>query len=418
MSILLVACKKDGDTVVPAIEITSPADGTQYNVGDTIHIVLEVADDVALDDVEVKLTDLNLSAVMPSVLINTSGDGGTLQLDYVLDDITILSGSYYIYAVVHDEARNYAKDFTAVNITEVPRELKGIFAVTTVPGFVSLQCVDTSWTAFSYGTFPGDFSDLAVNNWWQQAAFTGSVNGITRCFSIDGMNAGWTINPQPSAGAYWGNVIAHGRDWLINYRTDGIIRTGTWNNSLSTSYSANGGYFFRNFVFSGDRMFADMVDATGNSRLLGVFQGGGGAIQQTVLSIDPVTILPRDETTAYIAGNAGNQGKLLIYDYDLNGTWEPIALPSGKIISATEIDAGTLLLAMDNGNIYRFTYSPVGLIVWNAVNAQHVRYDDAGGTVITSEGTSVRQYAYPQTSVIDQINLSDTARDIELWYNR
>lgn len=414
----LFACKKEGDTVAPVVEITSPADGAQYDVGDTIHVILEVADDVALADVEVKLTDLNLTAVMPTVVLSTSGEGGTIQFDYFLDDVSVLSGTYYLQAVVHDAARNDAKDFVAVNITEVPRELKGVFAVTALPGFVTLHRIDTSWTAISLGTFAGDFTDLAVNAWWQQVAFTGSVTGITRCFSIDGVHAGWTINPLPTAGPYWGNLIAHERNWLINYRTDGLIKTTTYNNILSTSYTANSGYFFRNFAFSGERMFADMIDLSGTSRLIGVYQGGGGAIQQSVLSMDPVTILPRDESTVYIAGNVGNQGKLLIYDYDMNGTWEPIALPPGILLSATEINAGTLLLSMSNGNIYRFTYSPVGLIVWNSVTAEHIRYDDAGGTVITSEGTSIKQYDYPQTGVLDQFNLADSARDIELWYNR
>lgn len=418
LSLLLFACKKDGDTTVPAIEITSPAEGSQYDVGDTIHVVLEVADDVALADVEVKLTDMNLTAVMPTVVLSASGEGGTIRFDYFLDDMSVLSGTYYLQAVVHDAARNSAKNFVAVNITEVPRELKGFFAVTTMPGFVTLHRIDTSWTSTSLGTFAGDFTDLAVNAWWQQVAFTGSVTGITRCFTIDGAHPGWTINPLPSAGPYWGNVIAHERDWLINYRTDGLIKATTSNNTISATYNANGGYFFRNFSFSGDRMYADMIDLAGTSRLLGVYQGGGGAIQQTVLNIDPVTILPRDETTVYIAGNMGNQGKLLIYDYDMNGTWEPIVLPAGKLLSATEINAGTLLIAMDNGNIYRFTYSPVGLIVWHSVIAEHIRYDDAGGTVVTSEGTSIKQYDYPQTGVLDQFNLADSARDIELWYNR
>ncbi len=419
LSVLIFACKKDGDTTDPAVEITAPADGSQFDVGDTIHIVLEVADDVALSDVEVKLTDQNLSAVMPTVVITTSGEGGTIEFDYILDDITVLTNSYYLVATVHDAARNSSKDFVAVNITETPRELKGIFAVTTLPGFVLLHSIDTSWTSSSYGTFPGDFTDLAVNAWWQQVVYTGSVTGITRCFSIDGAHAGWTVNPFPSTGPYWGNVISHERDWLINYRTDGVIKTSTYNNTVSTAYNANSGYFFRHFAFSGDRMFADMIDATGTSRLIGVYvTSGGGAIQQTVLSIDPVAFLPRDETTVYIAGNLGNQGKLLIYDYDLNGTWEPIALPAGKLLSVTEINTGTLLLAMDNGNIYKFTYAPVGLIVWNSVTAQHIRYDDAGGTVITSEGTSIKQYDYQQTSLIDQIILADSAQDIELWYNR
>lgn len=415
---LFASCKKEEDVQDPVVEITSPVDGTQYDVGDTIRIVLEVADDVELDDVEIKLTDMNLTPVMATAVLQASGEGGTMRLEYFLDDLSLRSGQYYIHATVHDAARNDDKDFVLLNITEVPLELKGILAVTTLPGFVTLHNIDTSWTSFSLGTHPGDFTDMAVNSYWQQAVMTGAVTGMARCISLDGETPGWTVNPFPSTGSYWGNVLAHNRDWLINYRADGVIRSTTWDNTVSTQYNANGGYFFRHFVFSGTRLFADMVDATGTSRLIGVYQGGGGATQQTVLNVDPVVLLPRDESSIYIAGNQAGQGKLLIYDYLSNGTWEPIALPSGKILSAAAIDANTLLISMDNGNIYTFTYVPVGVLVWNAVSAQHVRYDPAGATVITAEGATIRQYDYQQTTLIDQIPMGDSVRDVELWYNR
>lgn len=415
--ILLVSCKKGEDTEAPAIEITAPLDGSLYDVGDVVHIVLEVADDVELADVEVKLTDANLIPVMPTAIIATSGDGGTLEFDYYLDDISLLSGQYYIHATVHDAARNDAKDYVLLNLTEVPLEMKGIIAVTTVPGFVTVHKIDTSWGATSLGIFNGDFTDVAVNAYWQQVTMTGAVTGLTRCLPL-GTYAGWSMNPFPSTGSYWGNVIAHERNWLINFRADGVIKQCTWNGSVSTSYNANSGYFFRNFAFSGARMYADQVDATGSSRIMGVYVSAGGAVQQTTLSIDPIAILPRNETTVYVAGNQAGQGKLLIYDYDLNGTWEPIALPAGKLLSVAQIDDNTLLLAMNNGNVYTFTYSPVGVLVWHSVSAQHVRYNHAEGTVITAEGSDVKQYAYPGTNVIDQISLADSVRDVELWYNR
>lgn len=415
--ILLVSCKKDEDTQAPAIEITSPVDGAQYDVGDMVHIVLEVADDVELADVEVKLTDVNLVPVMPTAIIATSGEGGTLELDYYIDDISLLSGQYYIHATVHDAARNDAKDYVLLNLTEVPLELKGIIAVITLPGFVTIHTIDTSWTATSLGTFNGDFTDVAVNAYWQQVTMTGAVTGMARCLPL-GTYPGWTINPFPSTGSYWGNVLAHERDWLINYRVDGVIKKCTWNGTISASFNANGGYFFRNFAFSGSKLYADQVDATGSSRIIGVYVNGGGAVQQTTLSVDPIAILPRDETTVYVAGNQSGQGKLLIYDYDLNGTWEPIALPAGSLLSVAQIDDNTLLLAMNDGNVYKFTYAPVGVLLWNSVSAQHVRYDHADGTVITAEGSFVKQYAYPGTTVIDQISMSDSVRDVELWYNR
>lgn len=416
--VVLIACKKDEDGTPPAISIQQPTDGFQANVFDAVHLVIEVSDDVALSRVEIKLVDINLIGAMSVGILNVTGTAATLQTDYVLDDITLSTGQYYIMATAYDDAGNSTKDYVMLNITEVPRELKGIFAVTTTPGFVTLHSIDSIWNASTFGTYQGDFTDLAVSSWWQQVAYTGAYTGMFRMLSIDGNYPGWTANAFPSTGPYWGNTISHGRDWLINYRADGILKTTTWNGTTISTNNANVGYFFRNFVYSADKLFADMVDATGTSRLLGVYVSSGGAIQQSAMNLDPVVLLPRDENTIYAVGNFGGQGKLLIYDYNLNGFWEPIALPSGQVLSATEIDPSTLLIAMNDGNIYKFTYSPVGLLAWMNVTAQHIRYDEAGGTVITCEGTSIKQYDYPQTGILNQVALPDTAMDVELLYNR
>jgi hypothetical protein len=418
LCVVVFGCKKDEDTTPPTVVIQQPVDGLLVNVLDEVHIVVNVADDVELADVEVRLVDVNQIAAMPAALISTSGTGGTMQFNYLIDDVTLSSGQYYIQVTVHDAARNQSKDFAMIYLTAVPRVLKGLFAVTTVPGTVTLHALDTAWTPGVYGTYAGDFTDMAVSNWWQQVGFSGAYTGMFRSISIDGAHPGWTANAFPTTGPYWGNVSTHGRDWLVNYRADGLLKTLTWNGTIAESNTANNGYFFRNFVYSGDKLFADMIDVTGTSRLMGIYEGSGGATQQAPMNLDPVVLLPRDENTIYAVGNWNGQGKLLIYDYNMNGFWEPIALPAGQVLSATEVDAGTLLIAMDNGTIYKFTYSPIGLLTWHSATAQHLRYDDAGGTLITVEGTSVKQYNYPLTNVLEQAILPDTAADIELWYNR
>lgn len=416
--ILFVGCKKDEDGNAPSVSIQQPTDGLQADVFDTIHVVLDLADDAELSYVELKLVDINLIGAMTIGTLTASGTSATLNADFVLDDITLSTGQYYILATVFDAAGNSSKDYAMIYVTEVPRELKGFFAVTTTPGFVTVYQVDTSWTSVQFGSYQGDFTDLAVSSWWQQVAYTGAYNGVFRCLSIDGNYAGWTLNPFPSAGPYWGNTITHGRDWLINYRDNGMLKTLTWSGTTSSINNANTGYYFRNFTHSGDKLFADMVDATGTSRILGVYISGGGAVQQSIMNLNSIALLPRDENTIYAVGNEAGQGKLLIYDYTSNGFWEPISLPAGQVLSACEIDPSTLLIAMDNGNIYKFTYSPVGLIAWVSATARHVRYDEADWTVITCEGTSIKQYDYPLTGVLNQVVLPDTAADVELWYNR
>ena len=416
--ILVVSCKKEGDTTAPTVNIVLPVDGLQANVTDIIHVKVDIADDVALSRLEVRLVTLSQIAVMPVVQLSTSGTGGSLEMDYALDDITLESGQYYLEAKVFDESGNESHDFVLLNITAVPKVLQGVFAVTTGSGFADIHKINTSWTSAILGSFQSDFTDLAVSSWWQQVGITGAYTGMFRCISLDGVRPSWTINAIPSAGPFWGGVFTNGKDWYLNFRSDEFLKKYAYTGSNGISYTANTGYHFGNCTFSGEKLFAETEDFAGTSRLMSVFVSGGGAVQQAVMNVQSVAVLPRDATTVYVAGNTNGQGKLLIYDYDLNGFWEPIALPAGQVFSATQVDVNTLLIAMDNGFVYKFTYAPVGLLQWIGATAQHIRYDEAGGTVITAEGVSIKQYDYPGVNVLHTVALPDTAQDIELWYNR
>jgi Bacterial Ig domain len=420
ITFLFMSCRKDDDTEPPSVVITAPAAGTNYDVTDVFTVTVELSDNVALSKLEVRVVTQDLIQALPTSTHQVSGSVQTLNVVYALDDVRMLSGAYFIEAIAYDEAGNTEHAFVQINVAAVPLRLKGVIAATVAGNTVTIGEIDSLWNYNSLALHTSDFTDLAVSSWWQQAAFTGKITGAFRSWSFDGNYPGWTTSAFPSTGDYWGKCDAIEREWYINFRADGVIRAKSWNGQNTTQYTANAGYFFNAFTCSGDYFFADQVDASGVNRVLAVFdkQTGGGAVQQTALNTVPLMLFPRDNNSIFIASNSGGQGKLLIYDFAMNGTWEPVALPVGQLISAAQVDSNTLLLSMSDGNIYKFTYNPVGVISWLASSAQHIRYDVAGNTVITSEGTNVRQYNYANAVMINTVMLPDSAADLELRYNR
>lgn len=417
---LFESCRKDEDTQAPTVVITSPVAGSALNVLDIFTVAITVSDNEALSRVDVRLVTDNLIQALPVSSHNASGTSQNLNVVYALDDVRMASGSYYIEAIAYDEAGNEEHAYVQLNITAVPLRLLGVAAAYTSLNSVTVSEADTLWNVNMLGTYSGDFTDLAVSSWWQQIAYTGKLSGPFRCWSLDGNYQGWTTNAFPSSGDYWGKCEAYEREWYINFRADGVIRAKSWNGQNTTQYTANVGYFFNAFTYSGDYFYADQSDVSGNNRVLSVFdkQTGGGAVQQTNLNVVPVKMFPRDNSSIYIVANSGGQGKLLIYDFSTNGTWEPVTLPSARLLSAAQTDANTLLLGMDNGNIYKFTYNPVGVISWASVAAQQLRYDAAGNTVITAEGSFIRQYNYNNAALINSVAMPDSLEDIELRFNR
>jgi hypothetical protein len=150
-----------------------------------------------------------------------------------------------------------------------------------------------------------------------------------------------------------------------------------------------------------------------------VYSTSGGVIHQTVIPADPLAFFERTADEVYVLGNSAGQGHLMIYDNTTNGFWEPISLPAGTITCATTIDANTILIGISDGNIYRFTYMPVGILTWaTGVSPTILRYDDVNAEVYSAEGTNVKVYSYNPFVLQHTIPIPYAVSDLELWYNK
>ena len=178
--VALISCKKDGDNAPPIVHFISHVDGLQADIYDIIHCEIQVSDNENLAYLDVRLVTTSQVPVMATRRVNTSGTGGTLIVDYDLYDGRVLSGQYYLEAKIYDAEGNEDHEFVLINLTETPLVLRGIYAATTMPGFVSVYKVDTSWTSDLYASFTSDFTDLAVSSYWDQIAISGSFTGLFR----------------------------------------------------------------------------------------------------------------------------------------------------------------------------------------------------------------------------------------------
>jgi hypothetical protein len=417
--LLISSCKKEVDENGPTLEWVSPNEGQQYNVFDSIHVYFRLSDERALEYWNVKLVNQQLVPVLPTISQNVSGQHSEVGFDYPIDNIRITSGLYYVMVEASD-GKNISRIFRSVNITEAPLELKGIFAVTQpMPSTVNLYKSDTTWAPSLLHQYSSDFSDLAVSNYWQQFYVAGSYFGQLRAESIDGQNPSWAQTPLASSNPYWGPMTVNGSSLWISVR--GASQVRSLNESGTTTFHANAdnNYYPVHHLKNGNRIFIEEKEISSSSRLMVVYSTAGAALQETPMNLDALTFFAKDADNLYVAGNDAGQGHLLIYDYATNGFWEPITLPAGLVTSACQLDTNTLVIGMDNGNLYRFTYSPVGLLSWaSGINASQLRYDPAGDYIFTAEGSNVKIYDYNPFLLRQTISFPNVVADFELWYNR
>ncbi|HEU4718593.1 MAG TPA: Ig-like domain-containing protein [Bacteroidia bacterium] len=414
------SCKKDNETTsAPVVQFISPAQGAQVNVTDTICIQLHLADESGLVYVDVKLTDQQLGPVASTVRANLSGTSMDVTIYYIIDNHRLPSGAYYLVAEAHNGA-NFTRQYLSINITGIPRATKGFFAATLpASGTVDVYKCDTSWSASAFGYFSSDFTDMAVSSYWQQLYIDGYSFGLLRALNLDTTSSSWSVSPVITNGASWGPMSVYGsRLWVAQ---PGYSAFHSYDEAGAVKYTGTGdnGYAPLHLLQSGDRIFSEQKDVASSNVKMVVYSSAGGRLQETNAGLNVVDMFAKSDNEVFVVGNSGAQGKLLIYDYASNGFWEPITLPAGRVTSATQVDSTTLLIAMDNSNIYKFTYSPVGLLTWKSgVNAQQVRYNDVDNSVLSAEGVNVNVYDYSGAAMQHTVSLPDSAKDVEWWFNR
>ncbi len=415
----LISCKKGEDEEMPSIQIITPPNGSQANVYDTLHVRIHVADNRQLESMHVQLLTTQLTPVLPSISIPVEGISYDVVFDYVISNFRMASDNYYLAVDVSD-GNNLARAYCNIYVTGVPRVLNGFFAATIpTPGTLTVYKGDTSWMASQFTSYPSDFTDMAVSDYWQQVYTNGIYTGPLKASSIDGATSGFSIQSIAGPTPYWGPLSIKGPKLWVAYYANGLFKSldQVANPSFSSATSLN--YFPDLSLQSGNRVFTVQRLISNNSQIMVVYSTAGGGLQECPIPADPVAIFERSADEIYVIGNSGGQGFLNIYDYGTNGFWQPIALPAGTVNCATQVDAGTLLIGMSNGNVYKFTYNPVGLLTWaSGINPAVLRYDDVNAEVYSAEGSNVKVYDYTAFALLHTIAIPNAVEDLELWFNR
>lgn len=416
----LAACRRDQGDSLPTAELQSPADGTQYNVYDTIHVYVKASDNDGLASLRLRITDANQIPVLPVIDRSLTGTSYEATYDIPIDDIRILSGYYYVYADIADVDGNRRSVYRMIGISEIPRMLKGFFTATQpLSSLVSVYRTDTSWTASPWNQYASDFTDMAVSAYWQQVYISGSYTGPLRAESIDGVYAGWSQSAFASALPYWGPLSVYDKRLLVSIPGQSQLRSLDQAGNMSFFAMADNNFYPDNQLQYGNRIFIEEKEISTTNERMVVFSSSGGAIQETVMPVDAVGMFAKDQDLVYVTGNTAGQGHIYLYSFTGNNFYEPVSLPSGLVTAATQIDSNTVLIAMDNGNLYRFTYNPVGLLSWaSGLNAVQLRYDAVNDQVYAAEGNNVNVYDYNPFTLQRTVVFPEPVKDVELWYNR
>ena len=138
---VLGSCQKQ-DKIPPRINVISPLNNTSFQIPCVVQVEGEVHDNQSLSRIEISIVDENLVPVTTAISQNISGDQFEFNEQFIINDRLLQSGNYFVKVSVEDEEGNLNSSYTTVSLSEVTRELLGIYLVSSDQSSTNLSLLD------------------------------------------------------------------------------------------------------------------------------------------------------------------------------------------------------------------------------------------------------------------------------------
>ncbi len=403
----------------PVVQIISPSGLTTYNVFDTIKVTAHVSDPDGLKTISVYIINGANIQVLPGYQITVTSDNMTFTVPYALNNIHLASGNYNIVVDAYNGA-NISYAYQKIYIAAAPEKRVAIYAITRAGNWLQGYSLDTLLHATPFFTVPGNFASSDINSYYQQLYLVPLDTGNMTALKVPSASTSWTLQGINSPAQYFTNVYSYGNAAYVSLFS-GFVRF--YNNAgvLQLQIATDTGYYpVKTFIWSNYLFVEEKALPPPNENLVVFYQATGMGYQQLALPNGPiVAMFGYDNNDLLVLGNESTgQPYLLQYNIPANTFFEPVSLPSSRLLSATQINSNTYLLAFANQTIYQYTWNPNSLGTYlNGLNASRLRYDPVHNEIIVSSGNAIKEYNYSTASLLYSTSLADSVLDIQILYN-
>jgi len=414
-----LSCKKDKDVTAPTITISSPSESQQYNALDTVKVTITVEDETALKQIDITLTDYNKIPVLATKTIVPQDKKVTLTILYPLNDINLLSGTYYIWVKASDGI-NDQNTYRSINISAVPQVLKYIY-IFSFGNSTTVHLLRQTPSGNPQHLFDinGDFSSSAASSKSQLIYSCGKTFGNLHAYNIADNLESWTIPVSSNPPFPYFDYIGCYNNILYVSFYDGYIR-GYYNNGSPTITAITPSKAHPMKLCAGSNyLYADHENYSGTSRTFGVYYLTSGMLKQQITTdFQAVEIFEKDDDNVFIFANQSGQGIMELYSISGNGVWAPHTIPTGKINDVLQIDENNYIIAHQSG-MYKYQYDNNSLTSYVlGINATSIKYNPTTSEIFASSGSEIMVYDYASHSLINTISVADSIMDFQLLYNR
>lgn len=415
---ILCACE-DEDMELPLVSVLSPSVNATFSVFDTLTVAYQASDNRVVTQVTVCLVNDDFIPVTGQVshTIDKVSHSGTAEL--VIDDRQLVSGRYFVMVTASD-GTNDRSAFVEVTVNEYPLFRRGVFfADMNAAGQGTVFQVDSIFSSVSLFHSPGqDLARISVTSFNDRITIVGHRGAGIMQYDLISTGQRWSASAanQPPAPTYH-DMVTYGSQIFASLYTREL-----------RAYSIEGALIL-NRQFEYDRphtlhaddrhVFVELREiGGGQQRLLVLRQHNFSEKWLVALPIEIVAFCSKGADEVFIFGNDGPQARVLLYNAETNGWWEPRQLPQGRILHAVKGQDQVYFLAMESG-LYRYTFSPNHLsVVRPGIIYQRLRHDRADGLILGADRGTLDVISEQNGMLLTSVQHTDSITDIDIRYSK
>ncbi|MCB9204353.1 MAG: hypothetical protein H6603_05175 [Flavobacteriales bacterium] len=410
---VLPSCTKK-DEVPPSVTISSPFNGAEYNVFDTIQVSFQIEDETALVSASAEVLSQDFYPITPKT--NITNYNGSAQV--ILDDKLIESGEYFLVVNASD-GTNDSREFVEIRINAIPKVRRAVYVATSSgSGQDAVWQVDSLLQQYISWSQPGqDVLKVCANSAYDKLALIGRLSTGLKVYSLPFGSLDWSDDVfNVSQTERYQDLICNQNSFFASIY-DREIRGYTLSGALIKNFPT-GDYRAETLFRYENTLLAEMNLVGDDRHFLNVYYESTMALlNQVDFDMDIVAIVSLQGDEVLVFGNNAGQAKVYHYDIGENSFWEPRQLPVGKVYDATRTEGVRVVFTHDDG-VYTYTYSPNFLNLLRSGSAYRQVHFDVDNGAVLSASENILEEISQSGQLVSTVVLPDSIVSFDIHYTR
>ncbi|MEI8201947.1 MAG: hypothetical protein WCH34_02985 [Bacteroidota bacterium] len=420
LMVFAYSCHKDGDMSSPVVEVYSPANYSSYSVLDTIMLNIRVTDNIKVEWVKVSVVNTNHIAALHENSYQSNTAEFNLNAPYIIDDIYLNSGTYYI-CVMASDGRNQTTFYRQIYITGIPRKLIGIIAITKNQTLSNVIKVDTFLVQHNVSVSTPDIAFSALNSRNQILFMSGKYSLPLIAFNLNTLQTDWSVlNQATPPFPYFENLNFATNSVLYVSFTNGNLRGYTSSGSVVFSPTTETNWIPSSTCLSNLFLLCDKKNLSGQQHQLSVYFSLTSYLLQQLSLNDFATleIVPKNSSSVYLIGNQNNLGTIKLYSITDNSIANITTGSTQAFTTVKQLNSGQILIANPTDvSLFDMNTENMSALI-SGLSTTQIQVEDISNRIYVAHQNSIKVYSLSPLTFQNEITFADTIARFHLLYNK